>query len=197
MRSMQSWLSTNWTFLRPSPSLVYRSCSSCIKEENLRTIYRSPVWTYSMAEYAPSFINLTIKNRCNENTGADFAAYPAHPKTRFNSKKIQLFDKWISGWWYLVRCRMKKTNIQSASQQLSDEKPSNLKLNFWLKMRNYRILLWDLQIDYLQNSLVEELLQFLVAIIDAKLFEAVHGEVFEAGDVEHADVIFWLLSNNK
>ena len=73
---------------------------------------------------------------------------------------------------------MKKTNIQSASQQLSDEKPSNLKLNFWLK------------IDYLQNSLVEELLQFLVAIIDAKLFEAVHGEVFEAGDVEHADVIF-------
>ena len=32
----------------------------------------------------------------------------------------------------------------------------------------------------LQNSLIEELLQFFVAIIDAKLLERVHREVLEA-----------------
>ena len=34
-----------------------------------------------------------------------------------------------------------------------------------------------------ENSLIEKLLQFLVAVVDAKLLEAVGLEVFESGDV--------------
>ncbi len=41
----------------------------------------------------------------------------------------------------------------------------------------------------LEDALVEELLQLLVAVVDAKLFETVDGEVLEASDVQHADVV--------
>jgi hypothetical protein len=40
-----------------------------------------------------------------------------------------------------------------------------------------------------ENSLIEELLKFLVAIVDAELLEAVDGEVLEAGDVQNSNVI--------
>ena len=39
----------------------------------------------------------------------------------------------------------------------------------------------------LQNQLDEDLLQFLVAVVDAELFERVDVEDLEAVDVEHAD----------
>ncbi len=40
-----------------------------------------------------------------------------------------------------------------------------------------------------ENSLIEELLKLLVAIVDAELLEAVDGEVLEAGDVQNSNVI--------
>ena len=42
---------------------------------------------------------------------------------------------------------------------------------------------------FLKNSLIEKLLKFFVAIVDAELFETVDGEILEAGNVENADVI--------
>ena len=42
---------------------------------------------------------------------------------------------------------------------------------------------------YLENPLVEELLQLLVAVVDAKLLERVEREVLEAEDVEDADEV--------
>ena len=42
---------------------------------------------------------------------------------------------------------------------------------------------------FFENSLIEKLLKFFVAIVDAKLFETVDGEILEAGNVENADVI--------
>ncbi len=37
--------------------------------------------------------------------------------------------------------------------------------------------------------MIEKLLKFFVAIVDAKLFETVDGEILEPGNVENADVI--------
>jgi hypothetical protein len=36
---------------------------------------------------------------------------------------------------------------------------------------------------FFQDTLVEKLLQFFVAVVDAKLFEAVHGKVFLLKDI--------------
>ena len=41
---------------------------------------------------------------------------------------------------------------------------------------------------FFEDSQIEELLQFLVAVIDAKLFETVDGKVLESGNVQDADV---------
>ena len=41
----------------------------------------------------------------------------------------------------------------------------------------------------LEYPLVEKLLEFLVAIIYAKLLKTIHSEVFKASYVEHTDVI--------
>jgi hypothetical protein len=38
--------------------------------------------------------------------------------------------------------------------------------------------------------LIEELLQFLVAIVDAELFKTVHCEIFKAGNVQNSYVVF-------
>jgi hypothetical protein len=38
--------------------------------------------------------------------------------------------------------------------------------------------------------LIEELLQLLVAVVDAELLETVNCEVLEAGNVQNSDVIF-------
>lgn len=40
----------------------------------------------------------------------------------------------------------------------------------------------------LQDVVVEELLELLIAVVDAELLERVHCEVLETGNVEHADV---------
>ena len=48
----------------------------------------------------------------------------------------------------------------------------------------------------LENSLVEKLLKLLVAIIDAKLLKAVDRKVFEAGNIQNADIISGFLDNN-
>ncbi len=37
--------------------------------------------------------------------------------------------------------------------------------------------------------MIEKLLKFFVAIVDAKLLETVDSEVLEAGNVENADII--------
>ena len=41
---------------------------------------------------------------------------------------------------------------------------------------------------FFEDSQIEKLLQFLVAVIDAKLFETVDGKVLESGNVQDADV---------
>ena len=48
----------------------------------------------------------------------------------------------------------------------------------------------------LEDPLVEELLQLLVAVVDAELLEAVDGEVLEPGDVQDADVVGRPLKGN-
>ena len=45
------------------------------------------------------------------------------------------------------------------------------------------------QLFFLEDALVEELLQFLVTVIDAELLKAVDREVFEARNVQYADVV--------
>lgn len=42
---------------------------------------------------------------------------------------------------------------------------------------------------FFENALVEELLQLLIAIVDAKLLETIDREVLEACNVQHADVV--------
>jgi hypothetical protein len=41
---------------------------------------------------------------------------------------------------------------------------------------------------FFEDAQIEELLQFLVAVIDAKLLETVDGKVLESGNVQDADV---------
>ena len=48
----------------------------------------------------------------------------------------------------------------------------------------------------LEYPLVEELLQLLVAVVDAELLERVDGEVLEASNVQHPDVVSRLLEGD-
>ena len=49
---------------------------------------------------------------------------------------------------------------------------------------------------FFEDSQIEKLLQFLVAVIDAKLFETVDGKVLESGNVQDADVTAGWLERN-
>lgn len=54
---------------------------------------------------------------------------------------------------------------------------------------NAKPFLFVEQLFFLEDAFVEELLQFLVTVVDTELFEAVDGKIFEASDVQHADVV--------
>ncbi len=71
---------------------------------------------------------------------------------------------------------------------VSFEKISNLIVNKRDFLDSQPFFLVQLLLLF-ENSLIEELLKLLVAIVDAELLEAVDGEVLEAGDVQNADVI--------
>ncbi|TKR93102.1 hypothetical protein L596_007623 [Steinernema carpocapsae] len=49
----------------------------------------------------------------------------------------------------------------------------------------------------LQNPVVEELLELLVAVVNAELLERIQGEEFEAGDVQDADVALAMAERNR
>ena len=61
---------------------------------------------------------------------------------------------------------------------------------------NAKPFLFVEQLFFLEDAFVEELLQFLVTVVDTELFEAVDGKIFEASDVQHADVVGWWLERN-
>lgn len=61
---------------------------------------------------------------------------------------------------------------------------------------NAKPFLFVEQLFFLEDAFIEELLQFLVTVVDTELFEAVDGKIFETSDVQHADVVGWWLERN-